>query len=140
MSKVQTRFNRFKNKPEKNSGKSKTERGSYIPPNVQIERMFAAGRRLEALRSGLYDHPEGLKKGEDAEIDPTRHPSVDMADISELQRGLAKKLADQALLQKEISEMQKKAEAAKALDKTKAEAAPHNSNEAVSGVNGESSV
>jgi len=76
--------NRPKVQPEKNSGKSKTEKAGYIPAKRRIEDMILAGKRLDLARKEQFDFEIG--KDRDGEIDPFRRPGVDLAEVSQARR------------------------------------------------------
>lgn len=78
-----TRFNRPERTMEKNSGEIKVETAGYIPGDIQIRRLIAAGERLEQHRAEMYDFGPDQEVDDEA-IDPTRSPGFDMADASQL--------------------------------------------------------
>lgn len=95
--------------PVKMDEKSQTEQ-SYVPPNILIEQMIAAGQRLEDYRGELYDFQNDEEIDWDYQ-DPTRNPGYDPADASEMLIELAKK---QKAAMKEAKAEMKAAEAAAA--------------------------
>lgn len=90
---------------EYNDGQSIVETQGYIPAQVQIESMIAAGMRLDTARKEAYDFGSAEEVDPDFE-DPTRTVGFDMADASIL-GSLAKKRLDTA-----AAEMKKVREAA----------------------------
>lgn len=83
---------------EMNDGVNMTEQ-TYIPANIQIEQLIAAGIRLDDYRKELYDFSQ------DAEIDwdyqdPTRNPGYDPADASETLKQLAKRTKERMRAEK----------------------------------------
>lgn len=74
----QTRYNRKKTPPEKNSGEILVETAGYISARQQIEALMNAGLRLSVARKELYDFPDGEIINE--VTDPTRVANYDMAD------------------------------------------------------------
>lgn len=85
---------------EKNSGKSKTEQAGYVPPHIQIGRMFEAGQRLDASRRDEFDFPDENEVDPNW-IDPTRRPDYDLADATQA------KIAVEANLRYQASETEK---------------------------------
>jgi hypothetical protein len=82
-------------------GPKLTESAGYIPANIQIRQMIAAGERLGEMRKELYDFPDG-KVDEDF-IDPTRGPNFDFADADALKREAVGNLKAQMELVKEAN-------------------------------------
>lgn len=70
---------------ESGGGASITEQAGYVPPKIQIEQMMFAGQKLQAFRAEMFD----FAKGNDGDIDPTRHPGLDLAEATQLGRDLA---------------------------------------------------
>lgn len=77
---------------EMNDGICDVETAGYIPANVQIEQMIAAGERLGTYRKELYDVDVPV---DDLDLDPTRTPNFDMADASKIQQSIKGRLAEQ---------------------------------------------
>ena len=70
-------------KYEKLSTKSETEQAVYVPPQIQIENMLLAGRRLADARRDMYDFTSADEIDEDA-YDPTRSGNFDLADATRM--------------------------------------------------------
>nr|WAE43584.1 MAG: hypothetical protein [Microviridae sp.] len=77
---TQENYNYKTESPELNSGEIITERGGYVPHNVRIEEIIAAGERLYMSRAEQFDQYGDFT--EDLVFDPTRSPNFDMADAS----------------------------------------------------------
>lgn len=88
----QTKYYRNYSDHELGGGERITEQAGYIPPDVQINNMILAGRRLEASR--LFDLENGE---EDGEIDPLRKPGIDLAEVGELKEKVKARLKKQYL-------------------------------------------
>ena len=74
-----------------------TERAGYVSPQVQIEAMINAGRRLDQSRQSIYDFPDGKITDE---YDVTRSPNFDLADATQLELDAQARLREQRLKQK----------------------------------------
>ena len=77
---VYSHFKRPKDVKEINSGEQITETAGYIPADVQIQDMIAAGMRLGEYRREMYDFDANEEVPEDF-MDPTRTPGVDVVDV-----------------------------------------------------------
>lgn len=77
-----TRENRIKKNYEVNSGRVVVEQAGYISKQKRIDNIIAAGQRLIAARSEMFDFPPGVEPDIDAPMDPTRRRDFDMADAS----------------------------------------------------------
>lgn len=88
----QTKYYRTYSDHEKGGGNRITEQAGYIPPDIQIQNMILAGKRLEASR--LYDLENGE---EDGDVDPLRKPGIDLAEVDELKAGVKARLKKQFL-------------------------------------------
>lgn len=87
------KFNRVdKSIPEINSGEILVQTLGYIPKDKQIKMLIEAGKRIEAYR-GTYDFRKDVDI-ENVENDPTRQMAFDLADMSEIIRGLKIKSID----------------------------------------------
>lgn len=78
---------------ETNDGPSLVETAGYIPLNMQLARLQAAGASLLKYREENYDFPSGIPVPDDAE-DPTRAPNYDMADASMVLREVEARLTE----------------------------------------------
>ena len=81
-------FSQFKRpKPEKeiNSGEQITETAGYIPADIQIQDMIAAGMRLGEYRREMYDFGADEEVPDDY-VDLTRSPGVDVVDVEKIGR------------------------------------------------------
>ena len=85
------KYDRMKQKPERNSGKQNVELKGFITNEQRIQNIINAGNRLMAARSQQYDFLPGQKVDENA-VDKTRNPGYDMADMSQDSMALAEKL------------------------------------------------
>lgn len=83
----QTKY-KYKPEIEKGGGKRMVETAGYIPAEIQIRNMMAAGQRLGEYRAEMYDYGDDVKE-EDAIGDPTRSPNFDLSDAAQLARALA---------------------------------------------------
>lgn len=83
MPKFYTAYERPDPQLEPGGGESIVETAGYVPAEVQIMDMMAAGRRLGEYRRERYDFGAGEKVPEDY-YDPTRSPAFDLADASAL--------------------------------------------------------
>lgn len=96
-------FSHFKRpKPEKeiNSGEQITETAGYIPADIQIQDMIAAGMRLGEYRREMYDFGADEEVPDDY-LDTTRSPGVDVVDVERAGISVNQKIAEaQALLAK----------------------------------------
>ena len=77
---VYSHFRRPKDVKEINSGEQITETAGYIPADVQIQDMIAAGMRLGEYRREMYDFGADEEVPDDY-VDPTRTPGADAVDI-----------------------------------------------------------
>jgi len=87
--KIISRENYKRSQGQPGGGEMITEQAGYLPPQVQIEQMMEAGRRLADYRKEQFD---ALYDVDDVELDPTRSPGFDMADASALMMEKKKKL------------------------------------------------
>lgn len=69
--------------PDAGGGGTKTEVATYVPAKVQIERLLAAGMRLQAARAAEYELQPG-EPDEGVEPNPTTAPGFDLADVGPL--------------------------------------------------------
>nr|QJB18829.1 MAG: hypothetical protein [Microvirus sp.] len=106
MIEVYTHFKRPKVEKEINSGQQITETAGYIPADVQIQDMIAAGMRLGEYRREMYDFDADDEVPENY-FDPTRVPGVDVVDVERAGIAVNAKIA-------EAQELLKKAEEEKA--------------------------
>lgn len=102
---------------EPGKGKRMVETGGYIPPEVQIEEMIFAGRRLGEYRKENYDFGADEEIPDDY-VDPTRSPGFDMADASAIKSDLKTRLQR---LKDAQAALKKKAEEDKSEEKPEAE-------------------
>lgn len=115
---VFTRYKRPKKTPEVNSGEIVTEAAGYIPADVQIQDMIAAGVRLGEYRREMYDFAADEEVPEDF-IDPSRSPRADPVEVEAAglavteKIALAQKLLEQAEAERKAEEEKKAEEAAK---------------------------
>lgn len=77
----QTRVNRSRSEPEKNSGISKVEKAGYITAKKRIENMILAGQRLIQSRKEQYDFVDS--EPDESFDDPTRRKNYDPADATQ---------------------------------------------------------
>ena len=97
---VYSHFKRPKDVKEINSGEQITETAGYIPADVQIQDMIAAGMRLGEYRREMYDFDDNEEVPEDF-MDPTRIPGVDVVDVERAGIAVNAKIAEaQELLRK----------------------------------------
>ena len=75
------KYDRIKQKPEKNSGKMRVELKGYISNEKRIQNIIDAGNRLMTARAMQYDFQPGEKIDEDM-VDITRTPGYDPADAT----------------------------------------------------------
>lgn len=107
---VYSHFKRPKDVKEINSGEQITETAGYIPADVQIQDMIAAGMRLGEYRREMYDFDANEEVPEEY-FDPTRSPGVDVVDVERAGLAINAKIA-------EAQELLKKAEEEKAVVET----------------------
>ena len=103
---VFTKWKRPKPDKEINSGEQVTETAGYIPADIQIEDMLAAGMRLGEYRREMYDFDANEEVPEDF-MDPTRSPGVDVVDVQNAALAVNSRIV-------EAQELLKKAEEEKA--------------------------
>ena len=97
---VFSHFKRPKDVKEINSGEQITETAGYIPADVQIQDMIAAGMRLGEYRREMYDFDANEEIPEDF-MDITRIPGVDVVDVERAGIAVNAKIAEaQELLRK----------------------------------------
>ena len=97
---VYSHFKRPKDVKEINSGEQITECSGYIPADVQIQDMIAAGMRLGEYRREMYDFAADEEVPEDY-MDVTRSPGVDVVDVERAGIAVNAKIAEaQELLRK----------------------------------------
>ncbi len=96
----QTRWNRQKTSPEKNSGEILTETAGYIPPKIKIEQLILAGKQLKEFRSHQFDFPDGSEIDESYN-DVTRKKNLDLAEASMLLQQSKDSLNEQIKHEKE---------------------------------------
>ena len=112
---VYSHFKRPKDVKEINSGEQITETAGYIPADVQIQDMIAAGMRLGEYRREMYDFDANENIPDDF-IDPTRTPGVDVVDVENAgivvnaRIAEAQKLMKKAQEEKAASDAEKKVE------------------------------
>lgn len=90
--KFNTKYDRqMRSKPEVFPEKSRVDLYNFVPKNKIIKSLVEAGKRLGP--SGTFDIPSNGPEVDldELECDPTRHPSFDMADASQMLRGLKDK-------------------------------------------------
>lgn len=102
-----TSVSRIREGGEINSGEQLTEQAGYIPLNIQLARLDAAGVQLYNYRKEMYDFGEGEPIPANAE-DPTRTPNYDMADASTALRDLEKKYTERKRFQMEQESINEK--------------------------------
>lgn len=100
---VYSHFKRPKDVKEINSGEQITETAGYIPADVQIQDMIAAGMRLGEYRREMYDFDANEKIPEDF-MDPTRVPGVDVVDVERAGIVVNEKIAEAQKLLKKAEE------------------------------------
>lgn len=101
---VYTKYKRPKADPEVNSGEQITEMAGYIPADVQIEDMLAAGMRLGEYRREMYDFSADEEVPDDY-MDVTRTPGIDVVDVENAGVSINAKIAEaKALLEKAAME------------------------------------
>jgi len=93
--KFDTKYERKPDGGEDISDKSKTETSGYIPAQVQIERLIQSGENLRNYRKEQYDFASDAPDDDGVYV-PSRVPSFDMADASQLALEVEQRLADQA--------------------------------------------
>lgn len=102
--KFATQYERVRQKPEVNDGKTSVDRAGYISAQKRIENIMYAGQRLVQARREMFDF-EG-DKFDPSFSDPTRNKNYDMADAFQdgliNQERLAKAKRD-LLVQREAS-------------------------------------
>lgn len=76
--KFSTQYERERQAPEVNDGKTSVDRAGYISAQKRIENIMFAGQRLVQSRREMFDF-EG-DKFDPSFSDPTRDPNYDMAD------------------------------------------------------------
>lgn len=108
--KLFTPYERPEEDSEKGNPVSKVEKIGYVKPNVLIENMIYAGKRLDQARHEMYDFPPGVDEGlDDIEVDPTRRPGFDLVDAGNLMNGALGRLTEQRkLFEKEEKERNEK--------------------------------
>lgn len=57
-----------------------TETAGFLPMKNRIENLMLAGQRLVESRVEQFDFPDGVDDGQ--EVDPSRVPTTDLAEIS----------------------------------------------------------
>lgn len=91
-------FDNLNNRPEyigeAQNTESITEQAGYVPPNVMIENMINAGKRLNEAR-GIFDYEKEDVSPEDYDIDPTRRPGIDPAEVDMMNREAMNRLQQQ---------------------------------------------
>lgn len=95
------------------NGERITESAGYIPTNVRVQEMVAAGQRLVDYRKGHYDFPPGVEVSdkEEAEFnDPTRSANYDLADAARDTREVNARIRDAR--ERSVKEREKAAKAA----------------------------
>jgi len=106
------KYDRIKQKPEKNSGKMRVELKGYISNEKRIQNIIDAGNRLMTARAMQYDFQPGEKIDEDL-VDITRTPGYDPADATQQMLGIEsrqKAAAEKAAAEKAALEAAKKVE------------------------------
>jgi len=106
------KYDRIKQKPEKNSGKMRVELKGYISNEKRIQNIIDAGNRLMTARAMQYDFQPGEEIDEDL-VDITRTPGYDPADATQQMLGIEsrqKAAAEKAAAEKAALEAAKKVE------------------------------
>lgn len=85
---------RFKDKPEENSGESLVEKAGYVSAQKRIENLILAGHRLQEYRKSQFDFESEQELDEDFS-DPTRAKNFDLADGFQLEYYTNQKLKAQ---------------------------------------------
>jgi len=111
-------YNRQRINYEKPSGPSRVERAGYIPANVKIESLMAAGKRLVQSRADQYDFQDD-KSIDPNFYDPTRRPGFDMADATAMENSLQARIEARIQAQKLKAIEMDKEESKKALEAKK---------------------
>lgn len=97
-----TQFHRPPYAAEENSGELITETEGYVPANILIENMIAAGQRLDYERSDYYQYGPNEEVPDDAYDPFTKPGGLDPAEADALIRSFNGRIAEQkALWQKE---------------------------------------
>lgn len=110
------KYDRIKQKPEKNSGKMRVELKGFISNEKRIQNIIDAGNRLMTARAMQYDFQPGEKIDEDL-VDITRTPGYDPADATQ------QMLAVESRVKEKKEAAEKEAAEKAALEAAKAEAA-----------------
>lgn len=108
--KYNTKVDRLKSVPETCKG-GKTEQKGFVSNKRRIESLLAAGRSLAAYREGQFDVQPGENVDIDkVQVDPTRDKGFDLADASQMARGLNDKAvaASKAAKGKDVTDGGKK--------------------------------
>lgn len=92
---LQTRYKRGKRELEKNSGEMIVETAGYIPAEIRIRSLLAAGKRLEEARAEMYDWPDGVLPDK-YDIPFGRRLDTDMGEASQVALRVGERLAQQA--------------------------------------------
>lgn len=92
--KFDTKYERMVDTGEDLDPTSKTEQAGYIPAQVQIERLMQAGKNLQNYRKDQYDFASDAPDDDSVHV-PSRLPSFDMADASQLALDVEQRLAEQ---------------------------------------------
>lgn len=74
---------------------NKVEQGGYLKTKDQCDRMFLAGKRLTSFKQGYYDYAPTDEIPEDVQPVLVRNPEFDMADLTQMQLELKKRMLQQ---------------------------------------------
>lgn len=110
------KYDRIKQKPEKNSGKMRVELKGFISNEKRIQNIIDAGNRLMTARAIQYDFQPGEEIDENM-VDITRTPGYDPADATQ------QMLAVESRVKEKEAAAEKAAAEKAALEAAKAEAA-----------------
>lgn len=109
------KYDRIKQKPEKNSGKMRVELQGYISNEKRIQNIIDAGNRLMTARAMQYDFQPGEKIDEDL-VDITRTPGYDPADATQQMLGVEARLKEQKAAAEKAAAEKAALEAAKKVE------------------------
>lgn len=99
-------FNAKAFKKEKGGGPRITEQAGYVPVQIQVRNMIAAGERLGEYRKEQFDYAAGETVPDDVEVDITRSPNFDLADGTQLGRAAISRLKEDAKAKKEKADVE----------------------------------
>ena len=86
---------------EKNNGPVMVDRAGYVSGEKRINALMAAGMNLMAARREEFDTYDGTEP----ELDPTRNPGFDMADVSMMARSVNSRLRAQKAAKEEAEKI-----------------------------------